>query len=357
MQTREKAIKMNFRGHIVVCVLADNDSPRLCLVNLVMPLRASNLQSDELRPIVFIGPLKYFIREWDTIANFPKIYILNVSYFTFSMFILNSNPIFTTHRVILMQMKKLEFTLVYFRQGSPSNRADLRSINIQYSFHAVLMSANNAITGDARMVDKNVVMAYMNIKSMQFTCSARQLNASGTAGQVDQVHCKMRRSGAEAIQLKRQMSVSNSSLSKLPSFLPEVHIEDESAHTLQSAEDGLRNRRESEHSIDCKSTQKQSDKESNRDSNVPIHFEAHTNPEGETNDERRDMNVHSIGQTKNRSPFEYCEWGRCSLETISQMVERRCTDGVPHGQFIPIIVVLSTLTDLSSTWVNQKIPD
>ena len=89
---------MNFRGHIVVCVLADNDSPRLCLVNLVMPLRASNLQSDELRPIVFIGPLKYFVREWDTIANFPKIYILNVSYLL-SMFIFNSNFVFTIHIV------------------------------------------------------------------------------------------------------------------------------------------------------------------------------------------------------------------------------------------------------------------
>ena len=249
---------------------------------------------------------------------------------------------------IINAEKKLEFCLVYFRQGSPSNRGDLRSINIQYSFHAVLMSANNTITGDARMVDKNVVMAYMNIKSMQFTCSERTLNASGTADRVDPVHCKMRRSGAEAILLKRQMSVSNSSLLKLSPVCPEEQIEEESKHKLQRTEDGLQNRRKSVHSTDCKCTRKQSDKESNGDSNIPIHFEAHTNPEEETDNERRDMKVHSIGQTKNGLPFEYWELGKCNLEKISQMVERRCTDGVPHGQFIPIIVVLSTLTDLSS---------
>lgn len=53
-------------------------------------------------------------------------------------------------------------------QGSPFNRADLRSISINFAYNTVILSANNSITGDVRMVDKDVVMAYMNIKSMTF---------------------------------------------------------------------------------------------------------------------------------------------------------------------------------------------
>lgn len=47
-----------------------------------MPLRASNLLPEELRAIVFVGPENYFRREWDTLANFPEVYILNVHIFS-----------------------------------------------------------------------------------------------------------------------------------------------------------------------------------------------------------------------------------------------------------------------------------
>ena len=54
-KTRQTAAEKHLHGHIVVCVLAYEQSPRLCLVNILMPLRASNLLPGDLRPVVFVG--------------------------------------------------------------------------------------------------------------------------------------------------------------------------------------------------------------------------------------------------------------------------------------------------------------
>jgi hypothetical protein len=43
-----------------------------------MPLRASSLRRHELLVIIFITDLYYIKKEWDMIATFPDIYILNV---------------------------------------------------------------------------------------------------------------------------------------------------------------------------------------------------------------------------------------------------------------------------------------
>ena len=45
-----------------------------------MPLRASNFHLEELKTIVVLGDLQYIVREWETLKNFPKVYIMNVSF-------------------------------------------------------------------------------------------------------------------------------------------------------------------------------------------------------------------------------------------------------------------------------------
>ena len=85
VKTRKTAAEKHLHGHIVVCVLACENSPRLCLVNFLMPLRTSNLLPGDLRPVVFVGQANYFSREWDTLANFPEVYILDVK----TLFIIN----------------------------------------------------------------------------------------------------------------------------------------------------------------------------------------------------------------------------------------------------------------------------
>lgn len=78
LQTREDAVAANFRGHIVVLVFADSSAPLIGLRSFVMPLRSSNLHRKELRPLVFVGNLEFFRREWNTLANFPRIFLLPV---------------------------------------------------------------------------------------------------------------------------------------------------------------------------------------------------------------------------------------------------------------------------------------
>jgi len=66
-------------NHVVVCLFADAHSALIGLRNLIMPLRASNFEYDELRQVVIVGDKDYIRKEWRSLSNFPKITILNVS--------------------------------------------------------------------------------------------------------------------------------------------------------------------------------------------------------------------------------------------------------------------------------------
>ena len=78
-QEREEAAASVVSGHVVVCLFADRDSPLIGLRNLVMPLRASNFHSNELKPVVIVGNKDYIAKEWRNLCNFPQISILDVS--------------------------------------------------------------------------------------------------------------------------------------------------------------------------------------------------------------------------------------------------------------------------------------
>jgi potassium large conductance calcium-activated channel subfamily M alpha member 1 len=78
----DKDKKHNFFGHVIVCVFADPDSPLIGLRNFVLPLRASNYNYEELKAIIFIGNEEFLSKEWKTISNFPKVYVLSVSNMT-----------------------------------------------------------------------------------------------------------------------------------------------------------------------------------------------------------------------------------------------------------------------------------
>lgn len=65
---------------VIVCLYADKSSSSIGLQNFVMPLRASSFRRHELPIIIFITELDYIRKEWDMLATFPDIYILNVRY-------------------------------------------------------------------------------------------------------------------------------------------------------------------------------------------------------------------------------------------------------------------------------------
>jgi len=66
-------------SHVVVCLFASAGSPLIGLRSLVMPLRASNFDYDQLKHVVIVGDKEYIHKEWQSLQNFPKITILDVS--------------------------------------------------------------------------------------------------------------------------------------------------------------------------------------------------------------------------------------------------------------------------------------
>ena len=69
-------------NHVVVCLFADAHSALIGLRNLIMPLRASNFEEDELKHVVIVGDKEYIRKEWKSLCSFPKISVLNVSQLT-----------------------------------------------------------------------------------------------------------------------------------------------------------------------------------------------------------------------------------------------------------------------------------
>jgi len=66
-------------NHVVVCVFADAHSALIGLRNLIMPLRASNFDYEELKHVIIVGDKDYIRKEWKSLCSFPMISILNVS--------------------------------------------------------------------------------------------------------------------------------------------------------------------------------------------------------------------------------------------------------------------------------------
>ena len=79
LQSRKMTASNILINHVVVCVFADGQSPLIGLRNLVMPLRASNFHFSELKPVVIVGDKDYIMKEWKTLCNFPKVYVIDVS--------------------------------------------------------------------------------------------------------------------------------------------------------------------------------------------------------------------------------------------------------------------------------------
>ena len=79
-QDRDQAAQTVLSDHVVVCLFAKAESPLIGLRNLIMPLRASNYDYNELKHVVIIGDKDYLCKEWKSLHSFPKISILNVRF-------------------------------------------------------------------------------------------------------------------------------------------------------------------------------------------------------------------------------------------------------------------------------------
>ncbi|XP_067946179.1 calcium-activated potassium channel slowpoke-like isoform X2 [Watersipora subatra] len=117
--------------HIIVCLFSEADSPLIGLGSFIMPLRASNFHFNDLKTVVLLGNMEYLRREWLSIRNFPKIYLMG---------------------------------------GSPLNRVNLRAISINTCDTCIILSARKTLAPneDPTLIDKSAILCSLNIKSMQF---------------------------------------------------------------------------------------------------------------------------------------------------------------------------------------------
>ncbi|CAF0722248.1 unnamed protein product [Didymodactylos carnosus] len=135
-QTINIRMKCELSNHVICCIFAEENSPVIGLRNFVMPLRASNFEEHELKPIVFVGSSVFLKKEWRHICNFPKLYIV---------------------------------------EGSPNDRATLRAVNIQLCDMCVILSSpqpqrdyDMKSTHDRYLTDKSAILCSLNIKAMSF---------------------------------------------------------------------------------------------------------------------------------------------------------------------------------------------
>ncbi|BHF81890.1 hypothetical protein SprV_0802502500 [Sparganum proliferum] len=117
------------RNHILVCLLAAPYAPLLGLRSFVLPLRASNIENRQIRPIVFLGDLEFLRQEWEEISDFPKIFIL---------------------------------------PGSPLSRKDLWRARIHVCSVCVVLGISDTVrVDDPYLVDKEVVLCALNIRALK----------------------------------------------------------------------------------------------------------------------------------------------------------------------------------------------
>ncbi|XP_055334431.1 calcium-activated potassium channel slowpoke-like [Paramacrobiotus metropolitanus] len=130
--TRLQAARKNFANHIVVCVVSQSTSQTIGLASFVMPLRSSAIPSGELSDILILADDKYVEKEWKYLYNLPRLFVV---------------------------------------KGSPLNRADLRSVNLNTCKMCVLIGAANPHekSTDPTLLDKSVILATLNVRAMKFS--------------------------------------------------------------------------------------------------------------------------------------------------------------------------------------------
>ena len=68
---------------------------------------------------------------------------------------------------------------IYF-QGSPSNRPDLRALNVEHSRMCVILSAKKHIIVDQSLLDKEAILAALNLKGMFSNRVEEKIKAIGS---------------------------------------------------------------------------------------------------------------------------------------------------------------------------------
>jgi len=86
-QDSESVREYNLASHVILILGAPSAkelSRSVGLRNFLSPLRASSICSKDIKTVVFCVNRCVIEPEWNTVANFPKVFVFAVCYFAFS---------------------------------------------------------------------------------------------------------------------------------------------------------------------------------------------------------------------------------------------------------------------------------
>ncbi|GAU88415.1 hypothetical protein RvY_01121-2 [Ramazzottius varieornatus] len=134
MSLDQAAIRI-FSDHMLICMLAEGQSPATGIHDIILPLRSSVLPYEDLKDIVILGNAEVIRLEWHFINTTPKLYIV---------------------------------------EGSATVIAALRACYIDRCNMCVILSGGLSATKidtseDLVLADRDVIVATLNIKALEFT--------------------------------------------------------------------------------------------------------------------------------------------------------------------------------------------
>ena len=72
--------------------------------------------------------------------------------------------------------------VIWWFQGSPLNRANLRAVNINQCDMCVILSARKGNSDDGNLVDKEAILCSLNVKAMTFDDACNAIENTYAAG-------------------------------------------------------------------------------------------------------------------------------------------------------------------------------
>jgi len=128
----------NLTEHIVLCTFSEKDSDELNLHSFVSPLRSCTLQLHELKPILIIGNKDCIQAEWNNIAEFDKVFVID---------------------------------------GSPLDQDVLKAANVAHCSSCLILGSTSSIDEDPALIDKQPILCSLTLSSLNFTTGGMPSNA------------------------------------------------------------------------------------------------------------------------------------------------------------------------------------
>ncbi|XP_065919143.1 calcium-activated potassium channel subunit alpha-1a-like isoform X2 [Dysidea avara] len=126
----------NLTDHVVLCTFSEKDSDELNLHSFVSPLRSCTLQLHELKPIVIIGNKDCIQAEWNSIAEFDKVFVID---------------------------------------GSPLDQDTLKAANVAHCSSCLILGSTRSLDEDPALIDKQPILCSLTLSTLDFGMPGKAL--------------------------------------------------------------------------------------------------------------------------------------------------------------------------------------